>query len=363
MRWLSSIPIERDSWDLGEVAQTQQEASEFQQQGWLKCENPACFFFASPEGAQWMAEYSNSVYTCPNCGEYQKVMSGWKFDDDQKTARSGMSLSELGKLGEMSIYYAASKMPEWQERYGSIVWWQSGVTDLRAGGALDIGKLDGISQGPDGTIWGIEVKSADIENQDPGFNIDNVQRDDKHMYAANFARHEPEIARQLRIEPKGEVGNPRRDFTPSQKRRKNKGEPSGKLLNHQFDQGNNDIDALLGVLPVFDFKNSEVNIYVKESPLSGHSHPRFPNATNHGFVKFRANPQTVLLEKIPFANPYMQPLENEFPIVATRQVFDPSSPTDDELTFKNNETAIGHDPLGGGFDPMGGQGFEEETPF
>jgi hypothetical protein len=338
---VSSIPIERGDIAIGEVAETTEEAQQFVNEGWTKCETPGCYFYASPEGIDWLAERQNNDYRCPSCGRVQKLLEGWDLENDKtQAARVGIELSEMGKLGESAVYYSAARTPEWLERYGEIIWWQPGISSLVSGGALDQGSFDGFSRAPDGTIWAIEVKAANVDNADPSFNIHNLDRDAKHDYAANFGTYEPDLAKEFGVESRNKVPEAQRDYTPAQIRRRRKQaelfseRPSGALQSHAYDRGDNDVDAILAVLPVFDFNNSTVDIYVKEVPLSGHQgKARSKDSMYYGLVKFRATEEYRLLERIPFQNPFMNPHDNDHLIVTPEQMYQFRPPTREELTF------------------------------
>lgn len=333
--------------ELGEVAQTTEEANQYEQQGWVKCDRPGCWFYASPEGIQYLGKYEGSQYTCPNCGTQQQVLDDWQIvdpSDPRKTARAGMSLAEMGKMGEAAVYEAAQG-PEWKERYGEIIWWQPGAMSLATGD--EHGKFDGYSQKGD-VIYAIEVKSANAATKQgqkdprgPQFGMKNSERDSKHDYAANFATYEPDLARDFGVQKLDNVPEVQRDYTPSQLKRKNRQNfnepPAGKIQKHYYDQGNNDIDALLAVLPVFDFDKSEVDIYVREMPLSGHQGGAAGNQTYHGFVKFRPDDQYRLVSEVPFRNPYMDWQNNEQLIVKPSQMFNFEPPTPEQLLFQDEQ--------------------------
>jgi len=332
----SSYPIEEDGLHLGEVMETSAEAQEAVANGWRKCEAPRCHFYASPQGIDWLTERQYSEYDCPHCGQNQDLLERIdKEQDNEHVARAGMSLSQFGKMGEAAINEVVSKSPEWQAKYGEIIWWQPGVESLSSGGAAEHGRLDGLSRDANGTVYGIEVKSANVDNANPEFIVNNADRAKKHDYAANYATHEPELSQQLGIQPRMNVPEVPAEHENVAARRTAEAEA--------YTQGNNDIDALLAVLPVFDFNNSMVDIYVKETPLSGWqgSGGSRANTTYYGFGKFRAQPksdpeQYALLKQIPFENPFMNPHENSYPIVKPSQMFDFRAPTKDELFFSDD---------------------------
>lgn len=347
----SSIPIKGiDGQVVGEVTQYPNEIQAMLDRGWIKCETPGCHFYASPQGVAWAVEYQGGDYTCPNCGRTQRLMMGWE-PEDPKIANAGMHLSQFGKMGEAAIYHA-SETPEWHEKYGNIAWWQEGIDDLVSGGGLDHGKLDGISINGEGTVFGIEVKSANSDGTDQRFNIDNVQRDGKHDYAANFATYEPELAQQLGVMQRPKVQKTVRDWKKGQPKYV---EPSGEVSSHGYDQGNNDIDMLLAVLPIFDFNENEVSIYVKECPLSGHRGAgNRKNTIYNGFVSFpprgwrdrgeEYRTQYLLIDKVKFQNPYGDPQNNQTLVVKPVQSFNFQQPTDAELTFSEAVPDPGPNP-------------------
>lgn len=312
--------------EMGQVAETTDEARNFNDQGWQKCANPGCWFYVSPEGKAYMGKYEGSNFTCPNCGQQQEL-----YDDlgqAQRSARAGMSLGDMGRIGETAAFQVAQTQ-QWKEKYGEIIWWQPGATSF--GGAPDVGKFDGYSKkGQD--VYAIEVKAANVDNTSPSFLIPADERRQKHDYAANFAQRNPELAQTFGVVGRSPVEIPE--------------DPKDTSQDAQiYTAGNNDIDALLAVLPIFDFKNSEVDVYVRETPLSGHPGlGNMANKTFHGFVRrWTPRPEFLLVGKVPFRNPFMDhdsnipALYDDYSqlISNPEQMFTFEPPTTDDLLFRD----------------------------
>ena len=139
----------------GQIAQTPEQASQLEHQGYTKCHNQLCDWWISPLAAQQVAE-TGGQYTCPRCNlryDLNTVVGAYLSENPTAFAPGGTTIagivpSEQGQIGEDLVEKLGS-IPG----YGPITWWHPG-------GAASPSPLDGACSGPGGTTWGIEVKAV-----------------------------------------------------------------------------------------------------------------------------------------------------------------------------------------------------------
>lgn len=260
----------------GVPATSREEAENLQKAGYTQCYTPGCNFFISPETFSLHDDNIEQDFTCPVCHKTYDLLSepSWGYSGIAGgQTRVGYTMKTQGRLAEQIVYYLGLEDPQWIQRYGPIIWWQSGIQYDE--GYSDQGELDG------GTAeWGIEVKSANGDNIDPRFNIGADERRSKHQRAQEGT-----------------------------------GVSGGYALSFQAEAAQAEAvykyDKLLGVLVVFNFWKSVADIYVKEMPLSGWLSGQ--KRQKAGFANFRPKETESfhLFEEIPFRNPNMDPLSNE----------------------------------------------------
>ena len=212
----------------GVMATDLQQRNDLTNQGYSSCAHPGCGFMHAPGLAD--------TQTCPNCGtdpwqaqaHYDESIQQQLFNPGGGT-RSGLPLNGEGsqaKIAEDLVQGLGSI-----EGYGPITWWSS---DYKS-------PLDGAT-----AEWGIEVKSA---------NVDNVSY-----------KMDP---RKWEIESKNQMA---------------------RLQGYR---------GILGVIVVLDFRRSLADIYVRAFP--------FPEGGGNTGLKWRANDSFKLMKEVPFDNPYMNP--------------------------------------------------------
>jgi len=82
------------------------------------CPNPYCDYNLTPEDIQ-DAEYANGKFTCPQCRWSWNLMSD--PEDTRDRTRTGMTLGEMGKLGEDVVKQYAKEMQGIPE-IGQLIW-------------------------------------------------------------------------------------------------------------------------------------------------------------------------------------------------------------------------------------------------
>lgn len=239
----------------GIIASTPDVAENAKAAGYIKCNNPSCDFWISPE-AQHAVERAGGYYTCPNykCKQTSNLIhelpwmrSGYEnYDGPYQggTNNSGLNVSEVGQLGEDVVSHL-KELPG----YGPITWWHSS-------GVTDPSPVDGATKD-----WAIEVKTllADSKHHRfiPGGNRSNVtgtrfEKEDKNEAAAQMGKQ-----------------------------------------------------GILGLLVILDMRRSVADIYAKEMPIAG-----WTNSTGrqiNGVAAFRNTNAEHLIAEVPFKNPYMDP--------------------------------------------------------
>lgn len=240
----------------GVVAQTPQEAVEYQGQGYEKCRNQLCPFMISPK-ILYEAE-EDPLFTCPWCSlAYDLRKAPGKPGG---MTNSGLDLGTFAQIGE-DVVEQLGELPG----YGPILW-------MHKGGATSASHLDGAV-----AEWGLEIKTINWASQNLRAIVSPKDRVTK-----NRAASDPKwFADVLGDESLAQV-LPQLNF-----------------------------HGVLGVLVLLDFFSSMADVYVREMPLSSNIGPKKPHGELQGVIHFRHNVATLVAERVPFENPLPRPSTSE----------------------------------------------------
>lgn len=234
--------------DQGHPATDFRQIHQLQQQGWMKCPNPKCNFFISPQ-AQSSVKASSGYFTCPKCHQSYDLMNElpWHGPEGAEDSfaqefsagggtRIGIPMRDQAQIGE-NLVGSMKDVPG----YGPITWWHPG-------GSVANSPLDGAVKD-----WGIEVKTLGYDSLHHRFIPGNTkERGDKN-----------EMAKQMGLK------------------------------------------GVLGILVLLDYRRDVADIYGKEMPLGAWEYQ--PGRSTQGVSTFRKNTAQKLLAEVPFDNPYKDP--------------------------------------------------------
>jgi hypothetical protein len=248
---------------MGQVARTPQEAQQLEADDWVKCRNPVCQYYLTPEEFQ-DGEINGHFFSCPNCKlTYPlldptpfRVQGGGVVGNEYKSEPDapgikgrdyetliGLTMKQQGDIAE-GLVKGLKEIPG----YGPITWWSETYNDPIDGGAGE---------------WGIEVKAISID-------------------AKNHR------------------------FIPGPRVRKDQMVARAKELGFK---------GILGMLVILDYRRSVADIYSKEMPNGDWQtlpDPIYPEGrTVQGPVAFRSNSAERLVAEIPFKNPFLNPQNPE----------------------------------------------------
>lgn len=236
----------------GQVAKTPQEAQLLQQQDFLRCRNPRCEYWISPDEYH-DTENEGHYFSCPNCKMTYSLVDPTPFYNLQKGAQAygdagpsfaqdigrdyetkvGLSMTHQGNIGE-EIIKTHPDLPG----YGKITWWSTQYNDPIDGGVGD---------------WGIEVKTLCI--------------DVKNHY-----------------------------FVPGSPKRK------GDMVQRAKELG---FSGILGILVLLNYRTSTAQVYAREMPLGKWTNQQ--GRTKEGPARWHKDFGQKLLEEFPFKNPFLDP--------------------------------------------------------
>lgn len=244
----------------GQVAKTPQEQQALVDQGFLKCRNPVCSYFLSPEELS-DAEHDDHFFSCPSCKLTYPLMDSSPFQlrDGGVTGTTpveqdpngfipgvknrnwetkiGLSMKEQGDLAEKLVQEVGEFPP-----YGPITWW-SPVYNCPIDG--------GIGE------WGVEVKALCIDVKNDKFIITGNER------------------KQAMIDTAKALG----------------------------------FKAILGIGVILDYRRSVADIYTKEMPFEER---RGDNGQMiWGPISFRPRTAVHFAKEVPFDNPFLNPHHEE----------------------------------------------------
>ncbi len=197
--------------------------------GFTPCINPACAYMHAP------GLYEQNCPKCETGPEHlYDVIGDSLFESPGGSTRVGLSMKAQGDLGE-ELVKSLGELPG----YGPITWWSEEYTS----------PLDGACG-----EWGIEVKSANVDNAAVQFNIGADEKITKNAAAAQAG-----------------------------------------------------YKGILAILVVFDYRRSVADIYGREFTLAPWGRHPTTRQELSGLGFYRANKKYRLLEEIPFQNPFMTP--------------------------------------------------------
>jgi hypothetical protein len=240
----------------GQIAQSPEQASQLEHQGYVKCHNQLCDWWITPEAAQAVSE-AGQTYKCPRCSmsyDLNTIVGQFPREETSPfapggTTIAGISLQEQAQIGEDLVEHLGT-IPG----YGPITWWHQG-------GATSPSPLDGACQAIDGQgTWGIEVKTLNYD------------------------------AKNLRFVPGG----------PKYKAMKNAhAEREGWL-------------GVLGILVLLNYRTGKADMYARAFPLGTSqawtdAQGRGHNLPIQGVGAFRHHNATQFVTEIPFKNPLVDP--------------------------------------------------------
>jgi hypothetical protein len=233
----------------GEVAQTPQDIQRLESEDFLKCRNPRCDYWLSPEDFQ---EYEDDPYfSCPRCKMTYPLLdptpfgnlSGHQDFNEQNLGPAqrqqmgetfvGLTMKQQGDIGEQ-VVQEMKEIPG----YGPITWWSNEYNDPIDGGC---GK------------WAIEVKTICIDIRN-------------HRFIPG-----PKYRKQQMVERAGELG----------------------------------FKGILGLLVIVDYRSSLADVYLMEMPLG--PWVTQGNRPVQGPVAYRKQNAMQLVKEVPFKNPFMDP--------------------------------------------------------
>lgn len=245
----------------GVVADNPQEIQSLQQEGFIKCRNPMCDYWVSPQEQTSMEENENHTFTCPRCkltyplldpiafqnqagrivptqpqDEYEREEPLGIANRNYETT-VGLSRKELGDLGE-GVVKNLGQIPG----YGPLTWWHPEYHLPIDGGTKD---------------FAVEVKTIVIDVQN-------------HRFVPGLPKRKEDMMTVAR-----EKG----------------------------------YSAILGVLVILDFRRSLADVYAMEMPLD-------PWVTQggrpvQGPVAYRKHNGEKLVAEVPFENPFLNPANPE----------------------------------------------------
>lgn len=242
------------------VPASEEEKTALEQQGLMKCLNPRCDSFLDPEEQE--AAWRANQYDCPRCLMSYRPRSIAPFAPDLE---DGMWYDDVYPYSPGGRGYE-TLVGLTKDQMGKIG--ENVVGDLKTLGKYgDIewwtpayhGRLDGGTNAG----WGIEVKAADSTMEDPR-------------------------------------------FIPGKK-----GDQERKI-EHAIELG---YTAILGILPILNFKESVADIYVREMQLGKWTYQdaRGHTRTAVGMISFRPQSAFKLFTEVPFESPFLMPGEEPLP--------------------------------------------------
>jgi hypothetical protein len=241
---------------MGQTAQNPQQAQQLEGEGFLKCRNPACWYYIAPQEFEDM-EDQDYYFSCPVCKRTYPLMDANPFTMHNGVAIGnqyespeaegianrnwettvGLTMKELGDLGE-DVVQNLKVIPG----YGPITWWSPSYNNPIDGGTKD---------------HAIEVKTICIDIKNHRFIPGGPDR------------------KQAMIAKAQELG----------------------------------YSVILGVLVILDFRTSLADVYTMEMPVG--PWVTQGNRQVQGPVAYRKHNGQQLAAEVGFPNPFLMPQKEE----------------------------------------------------
>jgi hypothetical protein len=246
---------------MGQVAKSPQEVQQLEAEDFLKCRNPVCQYYLSPQDVS-AVEDQDYFFSCPNCKLTYPLMDPTPFVVQKGQVKGnpapahwydqepglgiknreyetviGLTMKQQGDIAE-GLVQGLKEIPG----YGPITWWSETYNDPIDGGCGD---------------WAIEVKAICID-------------------AKNHR------------------------FIPGPPKRK------GEMIARAQELG---FSGIIGMLVILDYRRSVADIYSMEMPLDPWKDQT--GRERQGPVAFRKHNGQHLVAEVPFANPFLNPASPE----------------------------------------------------